>query len=255
MTAETQRIAFAGDWHMNTQWARNAIAHAAERGAQTVVHLGDFGYTFSREFVDGVDQALAEHGMDLLFVDGNHEDFPKLDSYPRVGGRGKLTDRIWHAPRGYRWEWGAVRFLALGGAYSVDRPYRVPGVSWWPEETIGRGDIARVMGGGFADVLISHDCPVGVVIPGIDDRTTVSPFPPLEIMRANEHRQLLRGAIESVRPSVIWHGHYHVKYQTVTDLGFGPVVVNGLDCDGTSLAANVAVVDVADLLVRPGGAA
>lgn len=248
---QPSRIAFAGDWHQNTDYSQRAIDHAKKLGADVVLHVGDFGYNFTRPFLDGVTEALDDAGIPLLFVDGNHENFDRLYRYP-IGADGlrRLTDRIWHLPRGFRWQWGAVHFLALGGAYSVDRPYRVPGMSWWPEETIGRDDIARVAEGGFADVLISHDCPVGVIIPGIDDRETEPPFPPLEIMRANEHRQLLRSTIESVRPSAIWHGHYHVRYQAVADLGYGPVVVNGLDCDGAHLADNVQVVDVADLLVR-----
>lgn len=252
LLAEPQRIAFAGDWHENTDWPERAIEHAKELGADVVVHLGDFGYNFTRPFLDGVTAELSRAGIPLLFVDGNHENFTRLYRYP-VGPDGlrKLTDGVWHLPRGFRWEWGAVHFLALGGAYSVDRPYRVPGVSWWPEETIGRADVARVAASGFADVLISHDCPAGVVIPGIDDRTTPPPFPPLEILRANEHRQVLRAAIDQVQPSVIWHGHYHVRYETVADLGYGPVMVRGLDCDGSSLEANVQVVDVRDLLVRP----
>jgi predicted phosphodiesterase len=245
------RIAFVGDLHMNAQWARRAIRHAAERGAEVIVHLGDFGYTFDAKYMRVLNRTLSETGVPLLFVDGNHECFTTLLRYPiRDNGLRQLTDWVWHLPRGFRWTWDGVRFLALGGAHSVDRPYRVPGTSWWSEETIGRGDVARVMQGGPADVLISHDCPVGVTIPGIDDRSTPAPFPPAEMQRAHEHRQLMRSTIGAVRPSMIWHGHYHVRYQTVTDLGWGPVVVNGLDCDDSTLDRNVVVVDLADLRLQ-----
>ena len=245
------RIAFAGDWHMNPIWSGDAIAYAASLGADVIVHLGDFGYTYKPSFLAVVDEELDAAGIDLLFVDGNHEDFPKLYGYPLVDGRRKLTGRIWHLPRGYRWEWAGVRFLALGGAHSVDRRYRLPGRSWWPQETLTRADVVRAAAGGPADVLISHDCPAGVVIPGIDDRRNPPPFPAEEIRRSYDHRMLLRAAIaDQAQPSVIWHGHYHVSYRIVADLGYGPVMVNGLDCDGSSLDANVAVVNVADLLVR-----
>ncbi len=36
-----QRVAFAGDWHVNGGWAERAIAHAKDRGADVIVHLGD----------------------------------------------------------------------------------------------------------------------------------------------------------------------------------------------------------------------
>jgi predicted phosphodiesterase len=249
---EPQRIAFIGDVHMNTDWTVRAIRHAANRGADVIVQLGDYGYTFDASFVRSVEEALAVANLPLLFVDGNHEDFDLLLRQPVGAGCVRhLSAHVAHLPRGFRWEWGAVHFLAMGGAHSVDRPYRTPGVSWWPEEAITDEQVREAAEAGTTDVLISHDCPAGVVIPGIDDRTGPPPFPPLEILRSNEHRQVLRGLVDAVQPSAIWHGHYHVQHQTIADFGYGAVVVNGLDCDGTQLGRNVAVVDVADLLVRP----
>ena len=132
------RIAFAGDWHENAVYAQRAIRYARKQNADVLVHLGDFGYSFSDHFVNTVTRDLGRAGMPLLFVDGNHEDHPKLNQYPvEANGLRKVTDRVWHLPRGFRWQWDGVRFLALGGAHSVDRPYRTAGVSWWSEEATG----------------------------------------------------------------------------------------------------------------------
>jgi predicted phosphodiesterase len=246
-----ERIAFAGDWHGNTWWARDMIDHASAQGAQAIVHLGDYGYRFTREFREQIEGALDAHDMRLYFVDGNHEDFPWLYSQP-IDGRGRrpITPHVFHLPRGYRWEWGGVRFLAMGGAHSVDRPYREPGREWWPEETITPREVAEAVKGGPADVVVSHDCPTGVVIPGIDDRRPPSWITPNELARANAHRSRLRRLVDKVQPSMIWHGHYHERHETIADLGYGPVVVTGLAHDETNEEANIAVVDVADLLVR-----
>lgn len=253
---QPNRIAFIGDLHMNARWSAHAIRHAATQDADVIVQLGDFGYTYDAAFMKTVEQALTDTGLHLLFIDGNHECFPTLLRY-RVHDNGlrKLTDHIWHLPRGLRWTWAGTRFLALGGAYSVDRPYRVPGASWWRDETITNEQAAGVIADGTADVLISHDCPAGVTIPGIDNRTTPPPFPPLEIMRSDEHRQLLRRVVNAVQPRLIWHGHYHRGYTAHADFGYGPVGVIGLDCDGTSEAGNVQVVDIADIAARVGKAA
>lgn len=245
--AEPARIAFAGDWHANTRWAVASVEHLAGR-ADVVVHLGDFGYTFDAGFLAPLDKALGRAGLPLLFVDGNHEDHELLGRFPvRGSGLRQLGEHIWHLPRGFRWTWGGVRFLACGGAHSVDRQWRVPGESWWAGETLTDDDVARCVDGGQADVLIAHDCPAGVVIPGIDDRTVPAPFPPLELLRADEHRQLLRRVVDAVRPRRIWHGHYHRQYRQEVSFGYGPVTVTGLDCDGTSLGSNIEVVDLADL--------
>jgi hypothetical protein len=253
--AEPTRIAFAGDWHMNHRWAAKAIAHARDQGADVIIHLGDFGYTFDAPFMKAVDRALAYARLPLLFVDGNHEAFPTLLRY-RVHDNGlrKLTGHVWHLPRGFRWQWGGIRWLALGGAYSVDRPYRVPGVSWWRDELITDAQVALVVADGRADVLVAHDCPAGVVIPGVDDRAGLPPFPPLEILRAQEHRQLLRQVVGAVQPRLIFHGHYHTLYEAHPNLGYGPMHVVGLDCDERTLDGNVMVVDLADIAMRVEGA-
>jgi predicted phosphodiesterase len=246
---QIERVAFAGDWHMNYQWARRAIRHAADQGAQGIAHLGDFGYTFIPEFLKQVTGALDSTGLHLWFVDGNHEKFPKLEQWTLAAdGSRPLTSRITHLPRGYRWQWSGVRFLAMGGAHSVDRMSLVPGRSWWPQETITKRQAHRAMRGGRADVLVSHDCPAGVVIPGIDDRRYPAPFPVDELRRNDEHRKRLATLTAVVQPSAVWHGHYHLRHRTVADLGYGPVVVNGLDCDESTLADNIHTVNVADMI-------
>src|SRR4051812_17394182 len=244
--ATPTRIGFAGDWHANTRWATAAVGYAADQGAAVMVHLGDFGYEFRPAFLRGLDRALSNANLNLLFVDGNHEAFPTLLRYPvRPNGLRQVTQRVWHLPRGFRWTWGGVRFLALGGAYSVDRQWRTPGSSWWLEEEITDEQVAIASAGGPVDVLLSHDCPAGVDIPGL--RESAHLWPPLDLIRAEGHRRQLDRVTEAVRPRWVWHGHYHRRYDTTADLGYGPVEVRGLDCDATRLESNVVVTDLADL--------
>jgi Calcineurin-like phosphoesterase len=239
-----QRVAFAGDWHANSRWAVAAVEYAAERGADVIIHVGDFGYDFRAQFLRSLERSLAGADMVLMFVDGNHENFPTLLRYPiRDSGLRQLGNRIWHLPRGFRWSWGSTTLLALGGAHSVDRPWREPGLSWWREETITDDDIARAIAGGPVDVLVTHDCPAGVDIPGLAESSR--PWPADELAASDVHRDRLRTVVDAVRPRAIWHGHFHRKYDTVSDFGYGPVDVHGLDCDGTTLARNLAVVDLA----------
>lgn len=235
---EPVRIAFAGDWHMNTTWATYAIRRARQLGAEVVVHCGDFGWTFPADYLAAIDEALGD--MPLLFVDGNHENFDVLYRVP-VGEDGlrRLSRNVFHLPRGFRWEWGGVRFMALGGAYSVDRPWRKSGESWWVEEMVTPEQVMAAAAGGPVDVLVSHDCPAGVVIPGIDDRQGPAPWPEVELLRAHEHRLVLREVVDAVRPRLLVHGHYHVAYDSRAQLGFGPMAVIGLDCDGTTIEGNL----------------
>lgn len=244
---QPDRIAIAGDWHGDIAWACQAIWHAHEHGADTLIHLGDFGYQFKPHFLIRLNEILATCGMSLLFVDGNHDDHEWLATLRvhRTGLR-PLGDWIWHVPRGFRWKWHGLRFVGVGGAHSVDGMWRRQGgLMWQPAERITDEQAAEVMRGGVADVMFSHDCPSGVDIPGLNPRD----FPHFEILRAQEHRLLLRQIVDVVKPQAIWHGHYHVPYQQQPNFGWGPIAVSGLAENGSSIAGNLHLVDLPDLAV------
>lgn len=240
------KIAFAGDWHGNIYWARQAIEFAAEEGGDIILHLGDFGYDFRPDFRSSIEASLKRNNLTLRFVDGNHEDFTWLYAKPiGVDGLREITPRVYHMPRGYRWEYDGVKFLAVGGAFSVDRQWRELGESWWAQETLTDEDIARASEGGPVDVLISHDCPSGVNIPGLE--RNAHNFPPSALAQSHEHRTRLRQIVEAVQPKSIWHGHYHIPYHGVVKFDYGTALVCGLDCDSGSVRSNVVTVDLADL--------
>jgi Icc-related predicted phosphoesterase len=238
------RIAFVGDWHANLSWACSAVWHAADNGADVIVHCGDFGYQFQAGYLRNLTSALAACRIPLLFVDGNHDNQLKLAEYPSRWGLGRLSNWIWHIPRGFRWTWGGLRLAGLGGAHSVDAPWRRnAGLMWLPQETITDEQAATAIAGGPVDVLVTHDCPEGVTIPGLRGGR----FPESEIYLAHLHRRKLRGVVDAIRPRFLWHGHYHTRYSTQIDLHGAPLTVHGLDCDGTTLSANVQVVDLTTL--------
>lgn len=241
-----QKIAFAGDWHANRYWAVQAIRHAADQHADVIVHLGDFGYMFHPSYLSELELELDRFDIPLLFVDGNHEDHKwlaqqKLDAE----GLRPLGRHIYHLPRGFRWSWDGVRFLALGGAHSVDGIWRRrSGDLWCKEERIIEAEAEYAAAGGQADIMITHDCPAGVNIPGLPPPGT---FPEIEIMRAEEHRWVLRRVVDAVQPQMLWHGHYHSAYATIAHFGYGPVNVVGLDMDATTMGQNIDVVALATL--------
>ena len=236
----------AGDWHGNTRWAVAAIAQAATYGARTILHLGDYGYLYSHTFCDAVEQALAAHEMQLLFVRGNHDDVDHLDQLPRdPHGHGIVSARVRHLRDGQRVMLGDEVVLALGGAGSIDRAHRLPGASWWADEITPAAVIEQAIADGPADIVLAHDCPTGVDLrldPSFgafyeDDDPGVLEY-------CEENRERLRVAAEALRPRLWLHGHYHqvTREQLVHDDGERTLVV-GLDCDGESLERNLVRVE------------
>lgn len=244
---ETTRVAFAGDWHADARYAIRAIHWAGKQGAQVVLHTGDFGYQFSPGFLGELDRAAGRAGLLVAFVDGNHENFDWLLDQPvSEDGVRRLTSRVWHLPRGLRWSWSGLTFLALGGATSLDASWRTPGAEWWPQESIKPRDVSRAINGGPVDVVITHDCPEGVDVPGIDGNSYG--FPATALDWAAIHRQGLGRVVQTVRPRWLWHGHYHVNHSAELAYPDGTSCqVRGLDMNGTEFRVNMDVVDLGDL--------
>jgi len=240
------RVAIAGDWHADTRYAVSAVEQASKRDADVLVHLGDFGYDFTDEYLDALEDALRRHGLVLGFVDGNHENFDRLLTWSVASdGLRYLRDRIVHLPRGFRWRWGQTTCLALGGAYSIDRFLRTPGRSWWPQESITPQQAQQASVAGLADAMFCHDCPAGIVVPGAAiDRFG---FPATELQRSAEHQALLRAVVDVVRPVRLWHGHFHHRYQAVLHGDGYRTVVDGLGKNVEPIDNNMVVLNLAGL--------
>lgn len=226
-----KKILILGDTHANTRWTVNAIKSAPQLGADRVFVVGDFGYWPDPyyghpHFLQDVSAAAVEHDVQIDWVDGNHEDFKNLylnhlkdhDAPVQI-----LPGVNWY-PRGVRWEWDGVSFMAMGGAASIDRKQRVLGLSWFLEEMIDDGDVAKAAP---ADIMITHDSPINPL------ESTGRRF----IVDEDSEfcRQQLRRIVTKSKPELLLHGHYHMS----SDLPFlrgdgGYTRCVGLGCDGNS---------------------
>lgn len=233
---DPDRVVFAGDWHGARAWAVGVIDMLPDllpdESPRRIVHCGDLGYwpgSAGERYLAAVDRALKEADGELWFADGNHEWHEQLQRLAAdVPGRSRLwlTDRVHWLMRGHRWSWHHRTWLALGGATSVDRPIRTPGVDWWPEEAITYRQGVEVIAGGLAEVMVCHDCPAGVPLK--------LPNPPAwwEMEPAENHRDVLAEIVTEVQPRWLMHGHYHLAHDTTVTMTHGAVQVTGLAADG-----------------------
>ncbi len=235
-----------GDVHGNSFHTDRAVRYAAEQGADAVIQVGDFAYRFAPNFMAKVQRALEDTGLALGFVAGNHDSYDYLDRFESEHGCTAIPLRpnIFYLPRGYRWTWSGVSFLALGGAHSVDRPWRARG-EWWSRETITLDEAFTAGEGGHADVMITHDVPAGVRIPCIEGNPYG--FPQSEIEAAQRHRELLRRVVDEVKPQHLFAGHYHCRLDAPLVGRDFRTEVHILDMDGGSMADNVMIVEVSSL--------
>lgn len=235
-------VLFAGDWHANRMWATESIEIAHAKGATAIVHVGDFGlYPQQVErFLKPVHQKLTQLGMKLYFVDGNHENFEYLYSFPIQGdGFRKITNTIYHIPRGHVWEWQGKRLLGLGGAHSIDKQIKILMNSWFVEEKITESDVDKAIknGAGNIDIMVSHDTPVGVNIP-----LSSMAISEIDLYESYDNRKLLGEAVKAIQPKKLIHGHYHVYYEDTTADKNTQVI--GLDRDGSTFRWNRHIIDL-----------
>lgn len=107
-----------------------------------VIICGDFGLIWkpaeNPNETDWLD-FLEEQPYTTLFVDGNHENFTRLNhEYPKVFVNGgyahQIRSSIYHLMRGQVFTIEGKTFFTMGGATSIDRFLRIEGRSWWKEE-------------------------------------------------------------------------------------------------------------------------
>jgi len=252
MTDQVNRILLVGDTHANAEWTCRVIDRAARLDVDLVLQLGDFGYwpnfQHGRYFMDMVEQSLGEYDIPLWFIDGNHEDHLSLKSVECTTEPVPITDHVTYVPRGTRWVWGDTRWLAIGGATSVDRFLRREGVDWFAQEALSVAQEAAIADAGQSDVVVAHDAPWGVPFLiehyNLDQPPeTRGGWPPDALRDSDQHMRRMRALLDAVRASAWFHGHHHVQYDDVVTTEQGPVAVHGLARDGSKLTAGTLLVD------------
>lgn len=209
-------IYLTGDTHGTIEIGKLSRANlAAERvepgDGDYVIVLGDFGLVFAPDGQSAEERWwlrwLDQKPWTTLFVDGNHENFARLNALPEEdwhGGRvHRVSDSVLHLMRGQVFEIEGSSFFTLGGAASHDRQFRKEGRSWWQEELpseeeLRRADEALEARGRKVNYVLTHCAPTLV-------QGRINPmFLP---DRLTEYLQHVRDTTDFHR----WYfGHYHI---------------------------------------------
>ena len=78
------------------------------------------------------------NGQHYLLMVSNHENFDLLAQYPITEWHGGhvqfIRPHVIHLMRGQIFDINGLTFFCMGGARSIDKEYRLTGISWWPQE-------------------------------------------------------------------------------------------------------------------------
>lgn len=135
-----------------------------------LIIAGDFGFPWDFSTEECADIAWLEScPYTVLFVDGNHERFDHWAERPMELWHGGLTQRlsdtspIRRLTRGEVFELDGSTVFTMGGATSVDKEYRIPYSSWWPQELPDERNFEEARAkldsvGWTVDYVITHTC-------------------------------------------------------------------------------------------------
>jgi hypothetical protein len=208
-----RQFILAGDWHGHSTQALDVIFEAEKRGIDTIIQLGDFGIRQgSSRYLDKMQKYLDMFDMNLYFIDGNHEDFDRLYKKDILNdGTRYVRKNIFHLPRGYRFTWHKISFLAMGGAPSINRNKLQQ--NWWEQEYITDEEKKLAIEGGHADVMLMHDSPSDAPNKIVDDLelqdSSLAHYGIVDMAYCYSHREQLREITNAVNPHMLFHGHYH----------------------------------------------
>lgn len=165
---------FTGDVHGNIKGLlyrldRMGIPHTPD---QIIVLLGDVGVNYLQNIADYVNKKrLQDSGRTYFCIHGNHEMRPEsITSYQELLGNFGMVyveqefPNLQFAKDGELYDLEGYKTLVLGGAYSVDKFYRLEcGARWFADEQITperrKAILKQITTFGQLDLVLSHTCP------------------------------------------------------------------------------------------------
>lgn len=249
------RILLAGDTHANTEHVKYLVGVAKEQDCDRIFQVGDFGYfeseTWGLEYLEHINHAAEQAGIVIYFLRGNHDNIRLLlENYQDDAdheGFLMVRSNILFAPDGHCWEWDGKRFIVFGGAYSVDKAYRLAqerydtehyGVDmsetqWFSDEEMTSEAVrnAIVAAPNTVDFMFTHDKP-RMSNPKWNRKN-------IEECWANQNR--IQEAVDALKPHLLVHGHLHYRYDDQILGPHGKTQVLGLQSEpwgaGTHLSS------------------
>jgi len=185
-------IYITGDMHGSLAPIYNFFDEYKPEPNDILVVLGDVGLNYHGTIDDIrikriVNNYMDKFGMTFFCIHGNHENRPQnISSYEEkewCGGRVLYEERFPHIlfpVDGDIFDIEGAKCIVIGGAYSVDKYYRLEnGHNWWSDEQPSpeiKTYVEKQLSNNKVDIVFSHTCPAKYIptecfLPMIDQST------------------------------------------------------------------------------------
>ncbi len=182
-----------------------------------IIILGDVGINYYlNERDEKLKKFIKSYNIKLFCIQGNHEERPEnIHSYKEkemFGGKVFIEDEypyIIFAKNGECYDIDNKKVLVIGGAYSVDKDYRlVNGYQWFKDEQLKDSEKIKIKNkykGKHIDVVLSHTCPLKY-----EPKETFMPF--VDQLKVDKSMEKFLDEIEELISYDKWYcGHYHTE--------------------------------------------
>ena len=184
-----------------------------------LIVLGDVGINYYLNEEDKIyKEYLKKLKLKLFCVRGNHEERPEnISTYKEVemfGGKVFIEEEcpnLIFAKDGETYYIDGKKILVIGGAYSVDKQYRLlHGYKWFKDEQLTKEEMDTILDevkGKQFDIVLTHTCPYKyepreVFMQGLDQS---------KVDKSMEH--FLDKVEENINYDKWYCGHYHIEKQ------------------------------------------
>lgn len=212
-------IYITGDTHGDFSRIERFCQRVQPARDDVMIILGDAGFNYYGGKRDQqAKQRMSQMPLTIFSIHGNHEQRPgTIPSYQTTdwhGGRVYIEPaypNLLFAMDGEIYDLNGRQAIVIGGAYSIDKFYRLArGWNWWADEQPSpqiRGKVENTLAehGWKVDVVLSHTVPlkyepVEVFLPGIDQSSV------------DKSTEIWLDGIEDRLAYDRWYaGHYHTE--------------------------------------------
>ncbi len=192
---------YIGDTHGRWQAYKRLI-----KEVPASIQVGDLGVGFLRTQGPNVGETYSNPPHALMvkhnarFIRGNHDNPAACRKHSQ-----------WIADGTYD---PVTETMFIGGAYSIDKAYRIPGYSWWPDEELSYAELKErinVYEMIKPKIMVTHDAPQAVAAEVIRP-LLMQGFSKFESTRTRDAFQQMW----AMHSPVLWiFGHYHVSFDHV----------------------------------------
>lgn len=204
------RVFVTGDTHADLDINKLVIFNAMNpelTKEDLVIVCGDFGVVWNKINEELID-VYEEFHFSTAFVLGNHEGYDTLEILPEESWNGgivrRLSDSIVQLMNGNTYEICGHTFLVMGGGTSIDKDWRIPHESWWPQEIPNQKQRDLCMRSvhdlklkGIKPIVLTHTAPSNMI------KTIHANF------KLDEYTDFLQQLYDNLDFTYWYCGHFH----------------------------------------------